>query len=67
MSTHDPRVVEPDDDNLTVPTADPFEPEAPAHVDPDEETIVHALDPDEEAAVDETPPDPRSPAENDAL
>jgi hypothetical protein len=35
---------------------DPFEPEAPAHVDPDEETIVHDEDLDDEAVVDEVDP-----------
>lgn len=36
--------------------ADPFEPEAPAHVDPDAETIVHDEDRDQEAVVDEADP-----------
>jgi hypothetical protein len=33
--------------------AEPFEPEAPAHLDPDAETVVHDEDLDEEALVDE--------------
>ena len=32
---------------------EPFEPEAPAHLDPDAETVVHDEDLDEEALVDE--------------
>jgi hypothetical protein len=32
---------------------EPFEPEAPAHLDPDAETVVHEEDLDEEALVDE--------------
>jgi hypothetical protein len=69
MSTYDPQFVVPEDDDeaLVAQPADPFEPEAPAHLDPDEETIVHASDADEEAAVDEAVPTPSSPAESDAL
>ncbi len=40
---------------------DPFEPEAPAHLDPDEETVVHDEDLDDEAVVDETEPAPGQP------
>jgi hypothetical protein len=40
---------------------DPFEPEAPAHLDPDEETIVHVEDLDDEAVVDEAEPAPEQP------
>lgn len=36
--------------------AEPFEPEAPAHLDPDAETVVHDEDLDEEAVVDEEEP-----------
>jgi hypothetical protein len=36
--------------------AEPFEPEAPAHLDPDAETVVHDEDLDEEAVVDEEVP-----------
>lgn len=36
--------------------AEPFEPEAPAHLDPDAETVVHDEDLDEEAVVDEKEP-----------
>lgn len=56
-----------DDDELEVPDdateqpADPFEPEAPAHVDPDAETIVHDEDVDDEAVVDEADPAPDQP------
>jgi hypothetical protein len=59
-----------DDDELEVPEvpedvteqpADPFEPEAPAHVDPDAETIVHDEDVDDEAVVDEADPSPGQP------
>lgn len=41
--------------------ADPFEPEAPAHIDPDPETAAHRDD-DEEAAVDEANPAPDQPS-----
>ena len=49
------------DDEIEQP-ADPFEPEAPAHVDPDAEAIAHDEDPDEEAVVDEAGPGTERPA-----
>lgn len=51
----------PDDTDVTQP-ADPFEPEAPAHVDPDPETVAHDEDLDDEATADEAPPAPRQPS-----
>jgi hypothetical protein len=42
--------------------AEPFEPEAPAHLDPDAETVVHDEDLDEEAVVDEEEPELDEPA-----
>ena len=45
----------PDDTGVTQP-ADPFEPEAPAHVDPDPETVAHDEDLDDEAIADEVDP-----------
>ena len=42
--------------------AESFEPEAPAHLDPDAETVVHHEDVDEEAVVDESDPAPDQPA-----
>ena len=41
---------EPDD----LPADEAFEPEAPSHLDPDAEEVVHVVDVDEEAVVDET-------------
>ncbi|WP_299930760.1 hypothetical protein [uncultured Nocardioides sp.] len=41
---------------------EPFEPEAPAHLDPDAEAVVHDEDLDEEALVDESDPAPDQPA-----
>ena len=41
---------------------EPFEPEAPSHLDPDAEEVVHDIDLDEEAVVDEAEgPDDVSP------
>lgn len=57
MTTHDPERDTSEEPDLEQPE-DPFEPEAPAHDDPDPEAIVHALDGDEEAAVDEADPAP---------
>lgn len=42
--------------------AEAFEPEAPAHLDPDAEAIVHDEDLDEEAVVDEEEPSPTEPS-----
>jgi hypothetical protein len=42
--------------------ADPFEPEAPAHLEPDGETIVHDEDLDQEDLVDEPAPAPDQPS-----
>ena len=42
--------------------ADPFEPEAPAHIDPDAETAAHQGHDDEEAAVDGADPAPPQPS-----
>ena len=47
-------------DDVT-PAEDPFEPEAPAHADPDEETVVHDEDLDDEAVVDEVEHTPEEP------
>jgi hypothetical protein len=41
--------------------ADPFEPEAPAHIDPDPETAAHR-DADDEAVVDGADPSPPQPS-----
>ena len=41
---------------------EPYEPEAPAHDDPDAETIVHVEDRDAEAVIDESDPAPEQPA-----
>ena len=40
-----------DQDDLLDQPVDPFEPEAPAHLDPDAEDIVHASDLDPEVLV----------------
>ncbi len=58
MTTDAPTPETPDDTGVTQP-ADPFEPEAPAHVDPDQETVAHDEDLDDEATADEA--DPASP------
>lgn len=55
MTTNDPTADVPDEE------FEPFEPEAPAHQDPDAETVVHADHPDEEAVVDEADPAPHAP------
>ncbi|HSU02144.1 MAG TPA: hypothetical protein VLK03_06305 [Nocardioides sp.] len=47
MTTDQPE----DEGDLFEQPADPFEPEAPAHLDPDTEDIVHADDPDPEVLV----------------
>jgi hypothetical protein len=47
MTTNDPTADLLDDE------FEPYEPEAPAHQDPDAETVVHVDHPDEEAVVDE--------------
>lgn len=49
--------IEPDDQS-----AEAFEPEAPSHLDPDAETVVHDEDLDEEALVDEAESLPDLPA-----
>jgi hypothetical protein len=41
--------------------SDPFEPEAPAHVDPDPETVAHRDD-DHEATIDGADPTPPQPS-----
>ncbi len=60
MSTHDEEsrapdqsAVDPDPDSELDQPVDPFEPEAPAHLDPDAETAAHLSDADEEAVIDE--------------
>ena len=55
MTTNDPTADTPDEE------FEPYEPEAPAHQDPDAETVVHADHPDEEAVVDEADPAPQQP------
>ena len=67
MTMHDPERDLPEEPDLEQPEqpADPFEPEAPAHIDPDPEAIVDALDADEEALVDEADPAPDQPAFGD--
>ncbi len=60
VTTDAPQPETPDDTGVTQP-ADPFEPEAPAHVDPDPEAVADEEDVDDEAAVegaDPTPPQP---------
>ena len=59
MTTDAPET--PDDTGVTQP-ADPFEPEAPAHVDPDLETVADDEDLDEEATADEADPTPPQPS-----
>lgn len=54
MTSNDPTTDVPDEE------LEPFEPEAPAHQDPDAETVVHTDHPDEEAVVDEADPAPRA-------
>jgi hypothetical protein len=61
VTTHDPERDTFEEPELEQPV-DPFEPEAPAHDDPDPEAIVDALDADEEALVDEADPAPGRPA-----
>lgn len=69
MSTHDEESRAPEqsandaglDTDLDQP-ADPFEPEAPAHLDPDAETAAHLDDADEESAVDGADPGPQQPS-----
>ena len=48
----------PEDDELLEQPADPFEPEAPAHIDPDAEDIVHESDRDPEVLVIDDGPRP---------
>ena len=60
MSEHDAEPEMPGEAGTPQP-ADPFEPEAPAHVDPDPETAAHR-DHDEEATVDGADPAPPQPS-----
>ena len=69
MSTHDEesRVPEQPTDDAGPDTepdqpVDPFEPEAPAHLDPDAETAAHHADADEESVVDGADPAPPQPS-----
>jgi hypothetical protein len=55
MTTNDPTADVLDDE------FEPYEPEAPAHQDPDAETVVHVDHPDEEAVVDEVDLAPQEP------
>jgi hypothetical protein len=69
MSTHDEESRAPEqsaddagpDTDLDQP-ADPFEPEAPAHLDPDPETAAHHAGADEGSAVDGADPAPPQPS-----
>jgi hypothetical protein len=54
MTANDPELDAPEE-------TEPYEPEAPAHDDPDAETIVHVEDLDDEAVVDESDPAPEQP------
>ena len=60
MSEHDAEPDMPGEAGTPQP-ADPFEPEAPAHIDPDPETSAHRDD-DEEATVDGADPAPPQPS-----
>lgn len=57
-----PEMPEMPDDIGDTPPDDPFEPEAPAHLDPDPETIAHDEDLDDEATADEAAPIPHQPS-----
>jgi hypothetical protein len=63
MSTHDEESRTPEEsagdagpDTEPDQPVDPFEPEAPAHLDPDEETAAHRAGADEESTVDDADP-----------
>ena len=65
MSTHDEESRAPEqsaNDAGPDQPVDPFEPEAPAHVDADLETVAHDEDLDDEATADEAAPAPRQPS-----
>ncbi len=55
MTTDQPE----DEGDLFEQPADPFEPEAPAHLDPDAETLAHE---DDESTVDGADPAPPQPS-----
>ena len=60
MSEHDAEPDMPGAAGAPQPS-DPFEPEAPAHVDPDPETAAHR-DEDDEATIDGADPAPPQPS-----